>query len=297
MNFRRTITLVFLAAFLGLILMSFKVKKGEEGTWEVLLDKTLSNWDVFIGVPHHTLDLKGYEKGDGMNGTPIGLNKDPLNIFSMIEMDGEEVLKVTGVIYGGISTKKVYENYHLSLKFKWGEKKYEPRLNDKRDSGILYHCQDPHGKFWNVWMKSPEMQIQEGDCGDFHPLAGVGMDIKVSTKIENDEEFLDYDPKGEVKHFKSGPNGRCRRMANFEKPNDQWNQLELICIADKAYHIVNGKVVMVLENSVSYDDEGNTTTLNKGKIQLQSEGAELYYKDIKIKRVTTLPKAIAKQVK
>src|SRR5210317_888730 len=93
--------------------------------------------------------VEGYQKGDGKRGTPIGLNNDPLNVFSVVEMDGQQVLKVSGEVYGGLSTKQEFENYHLSLEFKWGTKKYEPRLQDKRDSGILYHAQEPHGQFWN----------------------------------------------------------------------------------------------------------------------------------------------------
>ena len=105
----------------------------------------LSKWDKFIGAPHHTVEIEGYEKGNGMDeGTPLGLNNDPLNVFSMVEMEGEPVLAISGEVYGGVNTKKEYENYHLSLQFKWGTKKYEPRLDKPMDSGILYHCQEGH---------------------------------------------------------------------------------------------------------------------------------------------------------
>ncbi len=48
---------------------------------------------------------------------------------------------ISGEIFGGISTKEEFENYHLKMEFKWGEKRYEPRLNKRRDSGIHYHAQ------------------------------------------------------------------------------------------------------------------------------------------------------------
>lgn len=271
-------------------------EKENPQSWEFLLDKSLSKWDVFMGVPHYSVELEGYEKGDGMKGTPIGLNKDPLHVFTTSQEGEEIVLNVSGEIYGGLSTKKEYENYHLSFEMKWGARKYEPRLNDLRDSGVLYHAQEPHGQFWNVWMKAPEMQVQDTDCGDFFPLAGVGMDIRASKIKENGEEFWIYDPKGELRHIKSGPGGRCKRIANYEKPRGQWNHLELICIGNKAYHIVNGKVVMVLENSVSFNENAAPTPLTKGKIQFQSEAAEVYYKNIKIRPVDALPEAIAQQI-
>lgn len=265
------------------------------GQWEYLLDENLTKWDIFMGVPHHSVALEGFEKGDGMKGTPIGLGKDPLNVFTVVKEKNELILQVTGEIYAGLSTKRDYEDYHLSFEFKWGEKQYEPRLKDKRDSGILYHGQEPHGQFWNVWLRAPEMQVQETDCGDFHPLAGVSMDIKATQRNEGGNDYWFYDPKGKHRTFRSGPGGSCRRSENFEKPNGEWNLLELICIGDKAYHIVNGRIVMVLENSKQYVD-GIGQSLTKGKIQIQSEAAEVYYKNIKVRTVNKLPKPYAKQL-
>jgi len=90
------------------------------------------------------------------------------------------VLCITGEIYGGLTTLQESENYHLSaVQFKWGEKKWAPRENDKRDSGLLVHCVGEHGAFWNAWMRSLECQIQETDCGDFIALAASGCNIRV----------------------------------------------------------------------------------------------------------------------
>jgi hypothetical protein len=53
-------------------------------------------------------------------------------------------------------------------------------------------------------------------------------------------------------------------------------------------HIVNGHVVMVLENS-RYVQNGEKIPLIKGKIQLQSEAAEVFFKDIEIRNLKSLP--------
>ncbi|MEQ8572740.1 DUF1080 domain-containing protein [Fulvivirga sp.] len=82
--------------------------------------------------------------------------------------------------------------------------------------------------------------------------------------------------------------GYCMRSANFEKPHGEWNTLELICFDDKSIHIVNGEVVMILQNS-RYVQDGEKIALTKGKIQLQSEAAEVFYKDIEIRKLATLP--------
>lgn len=287
---KTSVLLLLSTAIICMVLTNCGSLKVENENWEKLLDENLSKWDVFIGVPHYSVDLEGVEKGDGMKGTPLGLNKDPLNVFSAIEMEGETVLKISGEIYGGINTKKEYENYHLSMMVKWGSQKYEPRLDKPRDSGILYHCQEPQGAFWNVWMQSQEMQIQEKDCGDYYTIAGTGMDIKTSKITKGEKTYDVYNPNGEYKTFKSGAVGRCRKSADYELPN-QWNRIDLVCIGDRSYHIVDGNIVMVLENSVAYDKNDVATPLAKGKIQIQSEAAEVFYKDIKIRAVNELPKA------
>ena len=240
-----------------------------------------------------------------MHGTPIGLNKDPLNVFTVKESEGIPILHISGEIYGGLSTKEVFENYHLKMEFKWGEKKYEPRLIRRRDSGILYHAQEPYGQFWNVWMRATEMQIQEGDVGDFHPLVGVSMDIRSSETKEDrpsDHFYGDiqwiYNPTAEHRLFRTGdqfePN-RGRRIRDYEKPLGEWNTIELICLGDKSLHIVNGYVVMVLENAKNWVDDENYLPLARGKIELQSEGAEIFYRNIEIREIESVPDMFLKQ--
>lgn len=280
------------------LMNSCSPKKSSSQEWEYLLNMELSKWDEFVGAPHHTVDIEGYEKGNGMDeGTPLGLNNDPLNVFSVIEMDGEPVLKISGEIYGAVTTKKEYENYHLSLMFKWGSKKYEPRLDKPMDSGVLYHAIGEQGVFWNCWMQSQEFQIQEEDCGDYYTIAGTGADIRAIKKANPDSnwDIFIYNTKSGYKQFKTGEDGRCRKSANYGKL-EGWNQIDLICLEDKAYHIVNGKIALVMENSVTYSEQDIAKPLTKGKIQLQSEGAEVFYKNIKIKSINELPYQFANQL-
>lgn len=266
----------------------------EESKWVDMLDENLTKFDKFIGVPHYSITtLPGYPKGDGMNGTPIGLNNDPLPVFKTEQLDGTLVLHISGEIYGGLTTKEEYENYHFKAKFKWGEHKYEPRLTAVRDNGILYHCYGPHGAFWNVWMNSQELQVQENDMGDYFAL-GPAMDIKAANRSQDNQQAWIYDAAETAKHFGDGGgvDGRCRRGSNQEKPHGEWNTLELICVGDKSIHVVNGVVVMRLENSRVRPTSGSAfEPLTKGKIQIQSEGAEAFYKEMQIMPVSEIPEA------
>ena len=90
-----------------------------------------------------------------------GVNNDPKKVF---QFEGD-VLHVSGEDFGYIITEKKYGDFRLELEFKWGEKKYPPRENAKRDGGILYHVDLYSGD--KIWPRSLEYQIQETDCGDF----------------------------------------------------------------------------------------------------------------------------------
>ncbi|ETZ22105.1 hypothetical protein N824_24585 [Pedobacter sp. V48] len=56
---------------------------------------------------------------------------------------------------------------------------------------------------------------------------------------------------------------------------------------------MNGKVMMVLYHNKQIDN-GKELPLRKGKIQIQSEGAEVYYKGIKIQQISSLPPILLK---
>jgi hypothetical protein len=249
--------------------------------WEVLFDgSTLENWDTYLG-PKRIL-------GDTVVSPSPGLNADT-SVFKIINLDGESVLRVSGEIWGGISTKREFENYHLQLQFRWGKLKWYPREKDKdkRDSGLLYHGVGEHGRGDGFWLRSQEFQIQEGDCGDYWGVAGAGFDIKATL---NADSIFQYDPNGSLYTFSQNSEvGRfCKKYKDAEKPNGEWNTIDLYCFKGTSVHVLNGEVVMVLQNS-KQSDNGSDTELTKGQIQLQSESAEVFYRNIKIQPIDKIP--------
>jgi hypothetical protein len=245
--------------------------------------KDLTGWDVYIGRPFDTISRK-------FSGEPLGLNNDPLKVFSVVTEDGKPAIRVSGERFGGISTLQEYKNYHLRLEFKWGELKWHPKRNDKRDSGLLYHAVGSHGADGGFWMRSQEFQIQEGDCGDYWGVAGGVADVP-AVKV-GDKKFV-YTPGSPLMPFsEKGPNGRnCTKNPDGEKPTGQWNVIDLYCYGDTSAHIVNGKVTMILHNSRQLQD-ASETPLTSGKIQLQSEGAELFYRNLVVEEINAIPQKI-----
>ena len=262
----------------------------EESKWTNLLDNELSHWDNYLSFRHQVgYDGQAPKDKDGNLIPPIGLNQAGYDVFTVINENNEPVIKISGEIYGCIFTKEEYENYHLRLKVKWGDRKWEPRKKLLKDSGILYHSIGPLGaEHWRSWMLSQEFQIMEGHMGDYWSQATSAIDIKayipeyiMNPVADKSQSFISMGEGEELPGF-------CLRSANFENSHGEWNTIELICFEDKSLHIVNGHVVMILKNS-RYTNEGNRIPMTKGKIQLQSEAAEVFYKDIEIRDLESLP--------
>ena len=188
-------------------------------------------------------DLTGWTIFIPHKDKSIASDADPQGVFKV--EDG--VLHVSGEEFGALTTKDAFENYRLKLEVKWGTKKWPPRDQAKtpRDSGVLLHCVGPD----KLWTKSIECQIQEHDFGDFWMVGGTT--LAVNGKVEK---------------------GRAIKTKDAEKPNGEWNVVEIVCDGDKITNIVNGVVV----------NEGKNASETKGRILLQSEGAEVFFRNIEL---------------
>jgi len=161
--------------------------------------------------------------------------------------------------YGIAVTKKAYSSYDLKFEFKWGERRFEPRLTKIRDAGLLYHCQV--GTY--AWPPSLEYQIQEGDCGDLWSILGCRCDVLKDGKISK----IDV-----------GDYSRSVKWTDEEK--EGWNEVVLKVRGDSAKYYLNG----VLVNEITNANYGGLTCTS-GFIGLQAEYAELTYRNIKIMEV------------
>jgi hypothetical protein len=264
-----------------LCVIAFGFTTHKTGHWKQLFNgKDLSGWDTYIGP-----DLDS--KGKPITGTPIGLNNDPRHVFTVVNENGENIIRISGENWGAISTKKEYENYHLQLQFKWGELLWGQKRGKKKDSGVLYHSVGKYGADYGAWMRSQEFQVEQGNCGDYWGCAGAMADVPA---IKMSDTAYVYSPKGTLTTFSAGNKvGRhCIKQGDAENPTGQWNTLDLYCHGDTSIQVVNGKVMMVLYHN-SQMDNGQVSPLTKGKIQIQSEGSEVYYKQIKIQSIDQLP--------
>lgn len=249
--------------------------------WKSLFNaKDLSGWDTWLGPD---LDLRGKP----VTNKPLGLNNDPRHVFSIVRQDGENVIRISGENWGALSSSREYENYHLHLQFKWGTLTWGQKKNRKKDSGLLYHSVGSYGADYGAWMRSQEFQIEQTNCGDYWGVAGGMAEIPA---VKCRDTSYQYSPGAELMTFKQGgSHGRnCVKFGDAENPTGKWNSIDLYCHGDTSIHVVNGRPMMVLYHNSQIEND-QQVPLVRGEIQLQSEGAEIFYKDLKIESISGLP--------
>jgi len=225
-----------------------------------------SQFTIASDIPRHGKPVVLFD-GHGLDQfdtflTSKGLNKDPDHVFQA----EKNIIHVSGKEFGYIITKGEFRDYYLRVEFKWGEGTYAPRDGHARDSGILYNIQGPQ----KVWPRSVEFQILEGGTGDFWLTDGGAVTARGTraTGPEGKAVKIDRIGKGPSKDIV----GYRDPQGEVEKPHGKWNLLELVVQGDHVKHFVNGKLV----------NEGTEAFPSSGKVLVQSEGAEIFFRNIKL---------------
>jgi len=205
-------------------------------------------------------------------------------------------LRVSGEAMGCVTTRKAYRDYRLSLEYRYVDNDVQLNKEDARDGGILFHSTGEDGAFWGIWMNSFECNIIQGATGD---LIVVG-DAKARPGVYRCKGRVDPDTKGkECQRWSPDGEtvsivdwGRIRRpdvnpswknlksepLSPNERPVGEWNKVEVVCVGDKAEFYFNGMKT------------GEYWDLNpsSGRIQLQSEGFGIEYRDIVLEPASPL---------
>src|SRR5262245_12333657 len=247
-------------------------------------------------------DLAGWETS---LPAPLGTGRDPKGVFSVVSVDGAPAIRISGDGLGGLTTLKEYENYHLELEFKWGEKRFPPRENEPRDSGLLYHG-SRHYNPATGWPESVEFGILEGgETGDFWSVPGAhGERIVVDLEGEDIPKDRRRYPNQPIRYRPGGKKYVGTKLGllngdDNEKPRGRWNKLELICLGQTGVHMVNGTVNLVLTNirrvaggpgvRGRFAPDAKEESVTRGRLQLQSEGAEVYFRNIRLRPIKEVP--------
>ncbi|WP_422925405.1 3-keto-disaccharide hydrolase [Singulisphaera sp. PoT] len=226
-----------------------------------------------------------------------GKDKDPDRVITIedgaihLYKDAEEG---SNVVMGYISTEKEYGNYHFRVKYRWGKKKFQPRYALKRDAGLYYHILGED----LIWPRALQFQVQQTDVGDLIALLGLQADSWIDPKTKGEQLgpiYREADKGGEPFVLGGAGIAYLRRLpGEFEK--DGWNTAEIIVKGDTTTHILNGQVVNRGLNVRLVDPAkpGKPEPVLKGRIALEIEAAEIFFKDVEIRSLDEIPSGAAK---
>ncbi|QWX84981.1 DUF1080 domain-containing protein [Cellulophaga sp. HaHaR_3_176] len=173
--------------------------------------------------------------------------------------------------HGLFYTNKKYSKYILRFEYKWGSKITNNFDRWQYDAGIYYHVTDD-----KIWPTGIEYQIRYNHVSDAnHTGDFITGGTSLNWFAAKDSSTFLLPQKGGLS---TGQRKNKMLLANpnveYNALNNQWNQCEVIVMGDKyTIHKLNGVIVNM----------GTDLSVGEGIIGFQSETAEIYYKNIKIK--------------
>jgi hypothetical protein len=184
-------------------------------------------------------------------------------------------------------TREEHSDYVLHVEYKWGERKFAPRMMRLKDAGLIFHTYE---NVENSWPHGIECQIEDKDVGDLWLISSqADVATKSAFALPKPDPLQDnspyYAPDGTVATY-GGFNKyvRIRHSADLERPG--WNSVDVIVRGDSATYLVNGRVNMRITHMKKWDAASNSwIKLDRGRILFQAEYAEIFYRNIEIRPV------------
>lgn len=135
-----------------------------------------------------------------------------------------------------------------------------------------------------TWPRSLEFRIAQEEFGVIHAHAS-----QVTVPARQDGRLWRYDPVGTPTPFlQKRPNGNhCAHQVDPEKAKGEWNSLDLITFNGDSIDVVNGQVAMRLHYAQRLDGDA-PSPLTSGKISLQTEDGECYFRNVEIQSITEI---------
>jgi hypothetical protein len=226
-----------------------------------------------------------------------GKDNDPKGVFTV----KDKLIHISGEEWGCITTNREYENYKLVVEYKWGGKTFGERLDKARDNGILFHSKGDDGGYSGTWMHSIECNVIEGGTGDFIVVGDKSNQFSITCPVAPEKQNSSYifqmggDPVtvngGRINWVGRDPDWKdvkgFRGKNDLENPVGEWNRLECFAKGNELSIYLNGMLV----NRALY------TLPGQGRIQIQSEGAEIFYRRVDLTPLSSYSAAVPEEYK
>ncbi len=171
--------------------------------------------------------------------------------------------------HGLFYTNREYSRYILRFDYKWGSKIANNYHMFQYDAGCYYHVIDDR-----IWPVGVEYQIRYNDQTDENHTGDYWISKVTPMEWYTDGEghYLSPEAGGVLAKYRVGEH-RALKTAEHNALNGEWNSCEIIVMGDEySIHKLNDQVVNV----------ATSLGIESGKIGLQSETGEIYYRNIRI---------------
>lgn len=246
---------------------------GDEGDWQILFNgKDLTGWTPSPG-------------NAALFAVDSTVGEPAIHVYPT-QADQSEQAQAT------LRTDKVYSSYVFHEEYKWGTKRFDGRKQNARDNGLCFHICNSETV---VWPDSVEFQLGATMWGGPGTTGSDNIDwvsgnvfmLVQRTRAQWPNKTVSgvkvYSPDG-TKTLLGAPTSYAKGQTDKQRNKDgEWNVIELTVHGSKdATYVVNGEVANGLTD-MECQVNGTWQPLDKGKLALQAEFAEVYFRNIKIK--------------
>lgn len=252
--------------------------------WRPLFNgRDLGGWVTYVATP----------EGDA----PLVPDADPTGVFTVAAEDGAGIVRVSGRTLGAITTVEEFDGLHFRVQYRWGLGRFGNRAAVARDTGILYAAVGPPDPRTG-WMTSVENNIMEKGTGQWWSVNGAVIDAEGEWITDANELFVPYKREGRGERNLVWRRGAPRVAVtkdngitppfDVEQPFGNWNTVEVVFWGGQCIHVLNGRVNLVAVNPRHRDGDA-WRPLARGRIQLQSEGAEVSFRKAEVRPLRGMP--------
>lgn len=236
-----------------------------EAAWRALFNgRSLDGWTIFQqGVGNH----------DAHHAVVI---ENGVLHFLGTAFDGP-----ASATFGHIATAETHADYHFQLEFRWGKRRFAPRDLQRRNSGVLYHMGPERDR---LFPDCVEFQVEEGDVGDAIMVNTRALQGPLLGGTPLWPNWFPGLPKTwQEPQIAGGIARQWHVHAGAYEHLDDWNTLDLYAFGDQAAHLVNGRIVNTLFSLTGRDG----SPLKAGRIALEFEAAEVFFRNVRIRDLGT----------
>lgn len=202
-----------------------------------------------FAVAQTTIPLFNHKNLDGWYAFEQETGKH-LNASDLFSVE-DNMIRLYGSKAGYLMSEQSFDNFQLTVEFRWNTDTTFARKNNSKNSGVMYLVQAQLPD--TLWPKGIQFQIKEGATGDFILLNEVTININ-------------------GKKTEAGRSVVAPRLMDTAHPIGEWNTLVVISDKGKIRQELNGKLV----------NEGDSPNVLKGRILLQYEGFPIDFRKVEI---------------